>query len=110
MKLDSWYLDNLVCPRHRLSLRWDDPRLVCAQGDSYAVVDGVPVLLVDDVAQTHEAAAKSLNRGNGGNGDISALDQPQGLHPFVQQNLLATHGLMYRSVKLTEYPIPQIRL
>jgi len=120
MTLDPWFLENLVCPRHRGPLRPEGTQLTCSEGDRYDTVDGIPVMLLGDVEQTHEAAIRSLSRGDaesvgGVDGKATAagappLGEPPGVHPFVQRNLIATHGLMYESMRLTEYPIPEIPL
>jgi uncharacterized protein YbaR (Trm112 family) len=56
------FLDHLVCPRDRSVLVADGNSLTCAEGHRYPVVDGVPVLLRDDVAQTIALAEASLRR------------------------------------------------
>ncbi len=60
--MDPWYLSHLVCPRDHQDLREAGGRLVCASGHKYPVVDGVPVMLLDDVAQTMPIADASLAR------------------------------------------------
>ena len=63
----SWYLSHLACPRDHQDLREAGGRLVCATGHEYPVVDGVPVMLLDDVAQTIPIAEASLARGKAAN-------------------------------------------
>jgi len=111
MKPDPWYLENTVCPRHQRAFDWDGSRLTCPDGDAYEVVSGIPVLLVDDAEHTHESAAKSLAAAVSGTAPpATPLAVGEGIHPFVQRMLLATNGIMYESVRLSEYPIPEIRL
>ena len=89
----------LVCPRDRSALRDG----ACERGHEYPVVDGIPVLLVDDAAPTHAAC-----------GRIEELPPPpsEGVDPFVQEVIGATCGRMYDHLiaELPEYPIPELRL
>src|SRR2546428_1318420 len=65
--MDPWYLSHLVCPRDHQDLQEAGGRLVCASGHEYPVVDGVPVMLLDDVAQTIPIAEASLARAKAAN-------------------------------------------
>jgi SAM-dependent methyltransferase len=89
----------LVCPRDRSALRGG----VCEQGHEYPLVDGVPVLLVDEEAPTHAAC-----------GRVEELPPPpkEGIDPFVQEVIGATCGRLYEHLiaELPEYPIPELRL
>ena len=92
----------LACPRDRASLTPDGDRLGCPHGHTYAVVDGIPVLLLEEEAPTHAACHASLTpRGE--------LDDPDAL---VQDVIAATCGNLYRHLigNVTRYPIPEIRL
>jgi len=60
--MDQWYLENLVCPVDKLPLRYDDGNLISSTGRKYPVVEGVPVMLVDDVVQTMPLVTASLER------------------------------------------------
>jgi SAM-dependent methyltransferase/uncharacterized protein YbaR (Trm112 family) len=111
--LDPRILDLVVCPRDKLRL---DPRggsLLCANGHEYPVVGGVPILLISDSAPTHAEATVSLRAGL-----LRELPPygatPSGLtvDPWVNEAIGATNGMLYLPVqgKLTEYPIPAIRL
>ncbi len=90
---------NLVCPRDRTPLRDG----VCEQGHEYPLVDGVPVLLVDEEAPTHAACGK-----------VEQLPPPvrEGIDPFVQEVIGATCGRLYEHLiaDLPDYPIPELRL
>jgi 2-polyprenyl-3-methyl-5-hydroxy-6-metoxy-1,4-benzoquinol methylase/uncharacterized protein YbaR (Trm112 family) len=107
----NWVMDLLACPRHGHALSESDGELVCPAGDRFPVVDGIPVLLRAEVRQTHPVADRSL-------ADVGAIDRPavapngREVDPFVQQELLATNGHMYRPLvgRLTTYPIPAFRL
>ena len=89
----------LVCPRDRTPLRDG----VCQQGHEYLVVDGIPVLLVEEESPTHAAC-----------GRVEQLPPPpaEGLDPFVREVIGATCGRLYEHLiaDLPEYPIPELRL
>jgi SAM-dependent methyltransferase len=89
----------LVCPRDRSALRDG----VCERGHEYPVVDGIPILLVDEDAPTHAACGK-----------VEQLPPPvsEGIDPFVQEVVGATCGRLYEHLiaELPEYPIPDLRL
>lgn len=53
LHLDSWLQKNLVCPRDRLPLEIESEKLTCTNGHCYPIVEGIPILLLDDVQQTH---------------------------------------------------------
>ena len=133
MSVDTWLRDCLVCPRDHDHLFEDRGALICTQGHRYPVVDGVPVMLLDDVSQTFGAARASLDRALHGTADVRAAhlylesveiseDEKQGalalasqhpaIDPVVSYLVAATNGLMYRHLRgrLTTYPIPEIGL
>ena len=89
----------LVCPRDRTPLRDG----ACERGHEYPVVDGVPVLLVDEETPTHAAC-----------GRVEVLPPPprEGIDPFVQEVIGATCGRLYEHLiaDLPDYPIPELRL
>lgn len=131
--LDPWFLEHLVCPRDRFALTLSNNALCCHEGHSYAIVDGIPIMLRDDVAQTFGAAAKSLARARGRLSDDRAPelflesveisdDEKRGVielaalrplvDPVVAHLVAATNGLLYRHLvgQLYAYPIPEISL
>lgn len=131
--LDQWFLEHLVCPRDRQSLSLVADALRCGNGHRYPIIDGVPVMLLDDVRQTFTAAGASLARAAGGGGDARAPglylesiaisdDEKRGvlalaadhppIDPVVAYLVAATNGLLYRHLvgQLTSYPIPEISL
>ncbi len=63
--MDPWYLSNLVCPRDRELMSGQNEQLRCSRGHVYPVVDGVPVMLLDNEEQTIGAANKSLGMARG---------------------------------------------
>lgn len=131
----SWYLENLVCPRDRSSLRSGSAhRLVCGLGHEYPIVDGIPVMLVDEGLQTIDLAHASLRRSRqqGDRTDAEAwhadslglseeekqaivrlaASQQSQIDPVVAYLVGATNGIAYKHLigSLHEYPIPDIRL
>jgi SAM-dependent methyltransferase/uncharacterized protein YbaR (Trm112 family) len=111
--LDPWLLANVVCPLHRVPLVPVDERLVCAEGHSYPVVHGIPVLLVDDAAPTNHAITQTLDEVSGALAmQNHAADTDGAIDPGVQVVVSATCGYLYQHLpgKLTRYPIPHLRL
>jgi SAM-dependent methyltransferase len=107
-------LRRLACPRDQLPLIASGSSLVCDEGHRYEIIEGIPILLREDVAHTHWHAELALQAARDG----AALDdwaEPQpmhGVHRYVQQAIGATGGNMYGSLigRLTEYPIPDFPL
>ena len=113
MEFDPWLLQHLVCPRDRQTLRAQTDRLVCPSSHEYPVIHGIPVMLLREVQQTHAYAARSLDEAQKGLDDTilrPGLCQSGSVDSFVQQEISATNGIMYRSLvgKLIEYPIPML--
>jgi SAM-dependent methyltransferase len=106
----SWVKERLVCPRHREPLTARGTRLSCARGDDFPIVDGVPVLLQDDVEQTAWWTQRSIDEAARWNGQTS--DAGDGIHPHVQRIIASTGGYLYASMigRVERYPIPELRL
>ena len=122
-------LDRLVCPVDRTPLRVEADTLVSDGGRRYAVVDGIPVLLVEG-DQTLWVAHNSRRHLANGPADpffIDSLgvspeeaatirqfiaDGTSPVDPVVSCLVGATNGIAYKHLvgKLQEYPIPEIRL
>lgn len=104
----------LACPRDKSQLRLDCESVKCEHGHSYPIIEGVPILLVSEVEQTHiegtRAVAIAQSR------DASSLAKftlgPNDIDPFVRNVIGATNGSLYGHLvgRLTEYPIPVLRL
>jgi SAM-dependent methyltransferase/uncharacterized protein YbaR (Trm112 family) len=124
----NWYVDNLVCPRDRGALRLVAAQLECASGHRYPIVEGVPVMLVDDATPTIDSAPASLAAA-AAPGDplfLSTLslsdEERQGIRQLAQRGghvdpvvaylIAATNGLMYKHLvgRLEQYPIPALPL
>lgn len=127
-------LDVLSCPidGSKLSLEGDWVRGVC--GHRFPVVEGVPVLLRDDVPQTIEISNRSLalaRRWVDGLRDDPVFVDTLGLSPqersqvrsaltakgnkvdpVISHLVAATNGILYKRVagKLDSVPIPETRL
>jgi uncharacterized protein YbaR (Trm112 family) len=133
--MDTWYLENLVCPLDKTPLSLDSDILVSQTGNQYPVVDGVPVMLLKDVRQTHGAASSSLKVAWDGVDDtnevsrlfvdtlgisnsekrdlVELVQEDSGnIDPVVAYVIGATSGYTYKHLigDLEEYPIPTLRL
>lgn len=107
-------LSILTCPRDGEKLSIENNSLVCPNNHRYAIIDDIPVLLLDDVDVTHPAITRSIELSNE-NSFTERLKhnlQSQIIHPFVQKEIGATNGNLYAPLigKLQNYPIPKIRL
>ena len=113
-QLDPWLARNLVCPKDFSPLTPTGDRLVSAGGRAYPVVEGVPIMLVEDARPTIAHCVKSIEKVVRGEMVRPADASPaaRGIDAFVQQNVAASCGLMYRSAinRLRHYPIPEIPL
>ena len=112
--VDPRLLQYIVCPRDRSSLRENGSELVCQQGHTYGVVDGVPVLLVEqeEVAFTHCDAQRALAATHTDSPNLMPGPVGNEIDPWVNKWISATNGALYRHLegKLREYPIPNLRL
>lgn len=112
--MDNALLQLLVCPRDRKPLEERGSYLACPAGHHYAVVEEIPILLLSERAQTHIEGSRSLAVAELGEGaqlppfDVSSRE----VDPFVKNAIGATNGSLYQHLvgKLTEYPIPALRL
>ncbi len=135
-RMDPWYGAHLVCPRDHLDVRHLNDELSCAAGHTYPIVDGIPVMLLDDVVQTMGIADASLacaKARRAPDDDVASSlyletlglsdDEKRGIRalalagrsridPVVTYAIAGTNGLMYKHLigTLDEYPIPDLRL
>jgi SAM-dependent methyltransferase/uncharacterized protein YbaR (Trm112 family) len=117
--LDPWFVGRLACPWDRGVLRLDARALVCPScARRFPVIDGIPVLLRDDVNHPHTSTLDSIaearnaeHRPETDDQDEAALPPGQ-IDPHVQEAISATGGYLYEPLigKVKEYPIPEIRL
>ena len=133
--MDSWYQENLVCPRDHLELFLESDWLLCPNRHVYPIVDGIPVMLLSDVNQTMEIANYSLKRAFGEDvvdhrapelfleslgvgeyeklGIIDLAKSPnRRIDPVVSYIIAATNGMAYKGLRgaLPYYPIPNLHL
>ena len=127
--IDAWLKNNLVCPRDRDPLTETHGQLFCRQGHRYPIIEGIPVLLVNEQPQTLSVATASLQQQDAGDdpyrietlgisdaekADLKRqmLTQSGSIDPVVSFLIGATNGIAYRHLigKLTEYPVPHLRL
>ena len=108
LRISPWLADRLVCPYDRLSLERTAAALRCPNGHLHRVVSGIPILLRDDVEETHWHATQAREAPEGGY--PSAVTN--GISDYVQDAIAATGGFFYVPLvgKLAEYPIPDTRL
>src|SRR3954454_1364278 len=99
----------LVCPRDHKPLLESQQALCCPEGHRYAIVEGIPILLVSEANQTHIEADRALAIAEGR--DQNPLPhieiQGQEVDPFVQRSIAATNGAFYIPLigNLKEYPV-----
>jgi SAM-dependent methyltransferase/uncharacterized protein YbaR (Trm112 family) len=110
---DPWFERELVCPRDKTDLLLERDHLVCQYLHGYPIVDGIPIMLIDDVPQTLSdltqrtlAAAASTIHATPNGASNGSVD------PFVQKTIVGTNGNLYGRIagKLPRYPIPEMRL
>lgn len=125
----------LVCPRDHSALEVRGSFLHCGEGHRYPVVEGIPVLLLEEAVPTIGLAAASLESaleyasGAGSHDpwftatlgisdtEIAALlaqaeQRESPIDPVMRFLVGATNGILYRRLigRIEEYPIPAIRL
>jgi ubiquinone/menaquinone biosynthesis C-methylase UbiE/uncharacterized protein YbaR (Trm112 family) len=133
MSFSDWYLENLACPRDLGELRPGKGGLMCVQGHLYPLVQGVPVMLIEESSPTLHVIEGSLAAskqqlappdeemflGTLGMDDDqreSVLKRLRAGHnqidPVVDYLVSHTNGIMYKHLvgKLRSYPIPKIDL
>jgi SAM-dependent methyltransferase/uncharacterized protein YbaR (Trm112 family) len=112
--MDEWLERHLVCPRDKSHLQLTGGKLICQQGHSFPYIDGIPVLLLQDVSPTQPAHLQEFSEG--GSHDASrVVDGTTGedrVHPHVQRWVGATCGNLYKPLidRLTDYPVPEFPL
>lgn len=112
--MQSWLLDILRCPRDRMPLAAVADDLVCPDGHTYPVCNGIPVFLLAEDFPYHPRFNKFTRD------DLDRLVQrddgttppPSNIHPFVREYLRGSSGNLYDRVRdsIDHYPIPALRL
>ena len=132
--MDTWLQANLACPRTGEPLTRLGDILRSSSGVEYPVVEGVPVLLRDDVPQTIGLAQASLTAARDALAGrwpddwflatVGVSDEERALarrlreengavvDPVVAVLIAATNGLLYRDLvgRVAEFPMPELRL
>jgi SAM-dependent methyltransferase len=106
----------LVCPIDKQALAAGAGELICPDRHRYPQVGKVAVLLRPDVADSHpyfdESRRAAQERAGAGASAPAENARAGAIDPFVQQEIVKTNGILYRSAlgALTRYPIPAIPL
>lgn len=112
--IDQALMDILVCPRDHLPLVQNLDELRCEKGHRYAIVEGIPILLVKEAQQTHIEGERSLTIAETrDSASLPQFDVHAGeIDPFVNRAIAATNGSLYRHLvgNLADYPIPKLDL
>lgn len=114
LRFDDALLELLVCPRDKGPLMRLGESLTCPHGHDYAIVEGIPILLLAEARQTHIEGERSLAIAE--SRDTTTLPkfkiQPGEIDPFVNRAIGATNGSLYQHLvgHLTEYPIPKLQI
>ena len=120
--MDQWLRENLLCPRDHDALELRGAKLVCPSNHTYPVIEGIPIMLLDDVVQTQWPATATLEEvaaiqtgqqsGETREAESRTTVEPNGVHPYVQRVIASTCGNLYLSLvnNLRRYPIPELRL
>ena len=116
MIFPDWLQRRLACPRDGLPVRVGEDEVLCAAGHVYPRIQGVPVMLVDELPPNHPAISRTFEyvRGAGHPAEGPTSDST-GSGPvdwFVQREIVASNGQLYRRLveRLPRYPIPRMRL
>jgi SAM-dependent methyltransferase/uncharacterized protein YbaR (Trm112 family) len=130
--MNEWLAKNLVCPRDHEALTLSGDFVACSR-HRYPIVEGIPVMLLEEQEQTIGVANSALEASkNGKHGyekpryyietlGISEAEKaalledaknPIGVDPVVKFLVGATCGGLYDSLtgKIQTYPIPELRL
>lgn len=119
-EFQGWLEEHLVCPRDHNRLSHLENKLVCPLGHTYPIVDGIPVMLLEDETSTQpeifnttleRVKSYRLSQMPNHKQDSFQLDS-HSVDPFVQQVISAVCGRMFKSLinKLSQYPIPELPL
>lgn len=112
--MDSWFEQNLVCPRDQEKIQFKDGKILCPKGHVYPCVEGIPIMLLNEEEATHDSHFKESREIASGNSRSSEIKQKesQEVDAYVQDAIVGTCGLMYRNMlgKLKRYPIPSFPL
>ena len=107
-----WYERDLVCPRDRTSLVADEDELGCREGHVYPLVDGIPVLIVDDLEPTQPGYWANAEQIAAARSSVPPPVAGTDVDPYVAKLIVGTHGNLYRGLggRLPRYPVPEFPL
>lgn len=97
------------CPIHHKELKLKEERWMCGEGDSYPIIDGISIFLVENETPTHRGHFDETK--NAITGVVNKLSfEEKDVDLYVQKAILGTCGIMYKELvgKLKRYPIPEI--
>ena len=112
-QLDSWFLDNLICPVDKSRMLQVKNRLICNENNhNYPIFRKIPIMLLKERTPTHTSIFQ--NTWDIVNGKIeieenlSISQSEKYVDSFVQKNVAATNSNLYKNLigKLSRYPIP----
>jgi SAM-dependent methyltransferase/uncharacterized protein YbaR (Trm112 family) len=104
--------DLIVCPREFTPLRENGNHLVCESGHCYPLIDGVPVMLLEEASPTNDGFRWTLEQAKGYAPPYPIYHPVNGIDTYVQEQIGSTNGHLYRRAinNLKRYPIPDLRL
>ncbi|MBA3634672.1 MAG: methyltransferase domain-containing protein [Acidobacteria bacterium] len=117
--MDEWLKNNLVCPRDKGKLQISENKLTCSENHIYPVVDGIPIMLLEEVEHIHnyitetlKDVAKLQTSENSENKSFNFENKENEVDPFVQSEIPLTCGNLYIPLlhNLSRYPLPELRL
>jgi len=106
----------LACPNDKQPLSIAGGALQCPRQHRYPLVGDIPILLDQNVPDSHPYCEQSRRAGqaSGDGASPAAVAAPRvdDVDPFVQQEIVKTNGILYRGLlgQLRRYPIPDIPL
>lgn len=134
-QLDPWFLNTLVCPRDQSKLIYYEGCLKCEAGHHYSVIDGIPIMLLEESLETLGVMSATVNVSRLRRSELltndkyylSTLgisDQERNgilslsasadikIDPVVSYLVAATNGILYKKLvgHLQTYPIPSLIL
>jgi 2-polyprenyl-3-methyl-5-hydroxy-6-metoxy-1,4-benzoquinol methylase len=109
--VDNWLKEHLICPRDHSDLTLKGNTLTCQKNHTFPFIQGIPVMLLEEVNPTHMTCVWSLEQA-ADDSQCQEVSVQDGIDPFVQEIVASTCGLLYRPLvnNLKEYPIPELPL
>lgn len=111
--VERWIEQELACPRDHGSLSVRGESLVCTSGHEYPFVDGIPVLVVEEVEPTQPGYwAKPEQIASARAAAAAPPASGAEVDPYVSKLIIGTHGNLYRHLAddLPRYPVPEFPL